>query len=44
MGDVATAMRDPVFYSWHAFINDIFNEHKNRLPPYTVAQVRSQTT
>lgn len=24
-------MRDPVFYRWHAFINEIFIEHKNIL-------------
>ncbi|XP_017467198.1 PREDICTED: phenoloxidase 2-like [Rhagoletis zephyria] len=36
MGDSATAMRDPVFYRWHAFIDDIFQEHKTRLPPYTL--------
>lgn len=34
MGDSSTAMRDPVFYRWHAYIDDIFQEHKNRLPPY----------
>ncbi|KAF6200526.1 hypothetical protein GE061_004969 [Apolygus lucorum] len=39
MGDVATAMRDPVFYRWHAFINDIFLEHKNTLPQYNVNQL-----
>lgn len=39
MGDSATAMRDPLFYRWHAFINDIFMEHKNLLPPYKPEQV-----
>ncbi|XP_017755476.1 PREDICTED: phenoloxidase 2-like [Eufriesea mexicana] len=39
MGDSATAMRDPVFYRWHAFVDDIFQEHKNTLPPYTVEQL-----
>ncbi|XP_057318501.1 phenoloxidase 1 [Microplitis mediator] len=39
MGDSATAMRDPVFYKWHAFINDIFLEHKNTLPAYEVNQL-----
>lgn len=42
MGDSATAMRDPVFYKWHAFINDIFLEHKNTLPAYGVDQVHSK--
>lgn len=35
MGDSATAMRDPIFYRWHAYIDDLFQEHKRRLPPYT---------
>ncbi|KAL1138896.1 hypothetical protein AAG570_008958 [Ranatra chinensis] len=39
MGDPATAMRDPVFYRWHAFIDDIFMEHKNTLPRYTTQQL-----
>ncbi|XP_055709259.1 phenoloxidase 2 [Phlebotomus papatasi] len=39
MGDSTTAMRDPVFYRWHGYINDIFQEHKIRLPPYTVAEL-----
>lgn len=40
MGDVATAMRDPVFYRWHAYIDDIFQEHKIKLSPYSKQQVR----
>lgn len=39
MGDSATAMRDPIFYRVHAMVNDIFTEHKNTLPRYTVPQV-----
>lgn len=39
IGDSATAMRDPVFYRWHAYIDDIFQEHKTRLPPYTLPQL-----
>ncbi|KOC58852.1 Phenoloxidase subunit A3 [Habropoda laboriosa] len=39
MGDTATDMRDPIFYRWHAFIDDIFQEHKNTLPQYTVQQL-----
>ncbi|XP_014276959.1 phenoloxidase 1 [Halyomorpha halys] len=39
MGDPATAMRDPIFYRWHAFIDDIFAEHKNTLPRYTTQQL-----
>lgn len=34
MGDVATAMRDPIFYRWHAFIDSLFRRFKNRLDPY----------
>lgn len=34
MGDSATAMRDPIFYRWHAYIDDIFQEHKATLPRY----------
>ncbi|XP_075167145.1 phenoloxidase 2-like [Haematobia irritans] len=40
MGDTATTMRDPFFYRWHAHVNDIFQEHKRRLPPYTVQQLQ----
>ncbi|XP_067616919.1 phenoloxidase 2-like [Eurosta solidaginis] len=39
MGDSATAMRDPVFYRWHAYIDDIFQEHKSRIPPYTLPEL-----
>ena len=38
MGDVTTAMRDPIFYRWHGFIDDLFRRHKNRLNPYVPAQ------
>lgn len=34
MGDVTTAMRDPIFYRWHAFIDQIFQKYKNTLQPY----------
>ncbi|XP_045478278.1 phenoloxidase 1-like isoform X2 [Harmonia axyridis] len=36
MGDSATAMRDPIFYRWHAYIDDIFQEFKSTLPRYEV--------
>ncbi|XKL64183.1 hypothetical protein PGB90_004269 [Kerria lacca] len=39
MGDSATAMRDPAFYRWHAYINYMFEQYKHRLPPYTVQQL-----
>jgi len=34
MGDVTTAMRDPIFYRWHGFIDALFRRHKNLLPAY----------
>lgn len=37
MGDVATAMRDPVFYRWHSFIDLLFSRFKNLLPAYNPA-------
>uniref|UniRef100_A0A1I8Q7Q8 tyrosinase n=1 Tax=Stomoxys calcitrans TaxID=35570 RepID=A0A1I8Q7Q8_STOCA len=40
MGDTATAMRDPVFYRWHAYIDDIFQQYKIRLFPYTVSDLQ----
>lgn len=33
IGDPAIDMRDPIFFRWHAFIDDLFQEHKQRLPP-----------
>lgn len=39
MGDSATAMRDPVFYRWHAYVDDLFQQHKERLPAYTLQQI-----
>ena len=39
MGDISTAMRDPVFYRWHKFIDSIFQQFKATLQPYTSSQV-----
>ncbi|XP_031828652.2 phenoloxidase subunit A3 [Nomia melanderi] len=39
MGDSATAMRDPIFYRWHAFVDDVFQEHKNTLVEYSEQQL-----
>nr|Q8I6K1.1 RecName: Full=Phenoloxidase 1; AltName: Full=Prophenoloxidase-I; Flags: Precursor [Holotrichia diomphalia]BAC15603.1 prophenoloxidase-II [Holotrichia diomphalia] len=39
MGDSATAMRDPVFYRWHAYIDDLFQQFKGSLPRYTEEQL-----
>lgn len=34
MADVTTAMRDPIFYRWHSFLDTIFTKYKNTLPSY----------
>ncbi|KAL1490376.1 hypothetical protein ABEB36_013085 [Hypothenemus hampei] len=34
IGDSATAMRDPIFYRWHGFVDDLFQDFKSRLPRY----------
>lgn len=39
MGDTTTAMRDPVFYRWHTYINSLFELHKQTLMPYTDAEL-----
>ncbi|XP_046746454.1 phenoloxidase 2-like [Diprion similis] len=39
MGDNAMAMRDPIFYRWHTFVNDIFRQYKDRLDSYTVEEL-----
>nr|CBW54878.1 putative prophenoloxidase [Cancer pagurus] len=39
MSDTATAMRDPVFYRWHKYIDDIFQEYKLTQPPYTLEEL-----
>lgn len=39
IGDSTTAMRDPVFYQVHAYVDDLFELHKVRLPPYTPQQL-----
>nr|ACL00586.1 prophenoloxidase 2 [Penaeus monodon] len=35
VGDTSTAMRDPVFYRWHKFVDDTFQEYKLMQRPYT---------
>lgn len=39
MGDPSTAMRDPIFYRWHAYTDDIFQEYKATIPSYSVQNV-----
>lgn len=42
MGDTAANMRDPVFYLWHGHIDNLFQEHKQRLPAYTQQELEYQ--
>ena len=39
MADVATAMRDPIFYRWHTFIDSICVKYKNTLASYNQQQL-----
>ncbi|XP_059608144.1 phenoloxidase 2-like [Phlebotomus argentipes] len=39
MADTSTAMRDPVFYRWHKFIDNLLSEYKYTLAPYTDEQL-----
>ena len=39
MGDSSTAMRDPVFYRWHKYIDNIFDKYKGTIKPYTSDEV-----
>nr|CAH7714654.1 unnamed protein product [Callosobruchus chinensis] len=39
MGDSATAMRDPIFYRWHAYIDSMFQQLKGMLPRYDEKEV-----
>lgn len=38
-GESATAIRDPAFYRWHAFIDDLFQIHKEKLRPYNETEI-----
>lgn len=38
MSHSETALRDPIFYRWHVFIDEIFQHYKRRLPPYSLEQ------
>ncbi|XP_013776190.1 hemocyanin AA6 chain-like, partial [Limulus polyphemus] len=35
MDDTSTSLRDPIFYRWHRFIDNMFQEFKTNLPPYS---------
>lgn len=39
MNSPGTAMRDPMFYRWHTFIDGLFQRYKERQTPYTTSQV-----
>lgn len=41
MGDTAINMRDPIFYRWHSYIDDIFHEYKATIPGYSVQNVNN---
>ena len=34
-----TSSRDPAFYRWHLFIDDVFLRYKDTLPPYKIEEV-----
>ncbi|XP_077295703.1 phenoloxidase 2-like [Arctopsyche grandis] len=35
MADPATDLRDPIFFRWHAFIDEMFQDYKATIPRYT---------
>lgn len=39
MGKLEAALRDPIFYRWHAFIDDVIQRYRNKLKPYPLADV-----
>ncbi|XP_047740810.1 LOW QUALITY PROTEIN: phenoloxidase 2-like [Hyalella azteca] len=39
MSESTVAMRDPVFYRWHKYVDWIFQQYKATQPTYTVQQV-----
>lgn len=44
MGDTSTAMRDPMFYRWHKYIDHMFTQYKNTLGPYQLTTVFPETS
>lgn len=38
-GESATAIRDPAFYRWHAFIDQYFQIYKEKLRPYNEKEI-----
>ncbi|RHZ77152.1 hypothetical protein Glove_185g60 [Diversispora epigaea] len=39
IGDNKTACRDPVFYRWHRYVDDLFVKYQNKLPPNNYSDV-----
>nr|P02241.3 RecName: Full=Hemocyanin D chain; Short=HcD [Aphonopelma sp.]CAB89499.1 hemocyanin subunit d [Aphonopelma californicum (nom. dub.)] len=39
MDDTSTSLRDPIFYRYHRWMDNIFQEYKHRLPSYTHQQL-----
>ncbi|XP_055610031.1 phenoloxidase 8-like [Uranotaenia lowii] len=39
IGDVATAMRDPIFYRLHGHVDELFEAYKRKLAPYKKQQL-----
>ncbi|XP_065092363.1 phenoloxidase 8-like [Ochlerotatus camptorhynchus] len=39
IGDIATSIRDPIFYRLHTFVDDLFEDYLKKLAPYTSKQL-----
>uniref|UniRef100_A0A1E1WWC5 Putative hemocyanin subunit n=1 Tax=Tityus obscurus TaxID=1221240 RepID=A0A1E1WWC5_TITOB len=39
MSDTSTSLRDPIFYRWHRFVDNIFQDYKATLHSYTREQL-----
>nr|CCA94927.1 hemocyanin subunit f [Mastigoproctus giganteus] len=39
MSDTSTSLRDPIFYRYHRFVDNIFQELKASLPPYKQSEL-----
>uniref|UniRef100_A0A1W7RAD3 Hemocyanin subunit 5 n=1 Tax=Hadrurus spadix TaxID=141984 RepID=A0A1W7RAD3_9SCOR len=39
MSDTSTSLRDPIFYRWHRFMDNIFQDYKASLPMYKREQL-----
>ncbi|XP_067128167.1 uncharacterized protein [Centruroides vittatus] len=39
MSDTSTSLRDPIFYRWHRFVDNIFQDYKATLPTYSREQL-----